>query len=224
MCQMSEVCQTHTSAVSQSFALRTNRRRGAAFLGWFSRQLENRNHVAYLDTAHNDESSVYRNVFLNFALTALKIPVYFEAEEPLSEKRSRAVFGTSVVLYVGIFPNVLQRLYRPRWRTHMQRDERGSGMPPVMMYKRSISAWTGWISSSESIDLLPLHGLISSLAQRGMAEALQYQVAQSRLGLVLSLLRSSLSGKRFRGKEKKHSGIIGAVLAAVSRCLRERKH
>jgi telomerase reverse transcriptase len=36
------------SAIEQSFALRSNRKKGSSFLGWLSRQLENRNHVAYV--------------------------------------------------------------------------------------------------------------------------------------------------------------------------------
>lgn len=80
--------------VSQSFALRTNRHRGAIFVGWFSRQLENRNHVAYLDTQHNDLQSVHLNIFLNFALTAMKIPHYFGMANHLSPQQAKLVVGS----------------------------------------------------------------------------------------------------------------------------------
>ncbi|KAK8849571.1 hypothetical protein IAR55_004906 [Kwoniella newhampshirensis] len=68
-----------STPMKQSFALRSNRHRGSGFVGWFSRQLENRNHMAYLDTAHNDIHTVHFNIFLNFALTTMKVPHYFRA-------------------------------------------------------------------------------------------------------------------------------------------------
>jgi hypothetical protein len=45
-------------AIEQSFALRSNRRKGSAFVGWLSRQLENRNHVAYVSgiTCNQDQT------------------------------------------------------------------------------------------------------------------------------------------------------------------------
>nr|XP_031859765.1 uncharacterized protein CI109_004837 [Kwoniella shandongensis]KAA5526837.1 hypothetical protein CI109_004837 [Kwoniella shandongensis] len=75
-----------STSTKQSFALRSSRHRGSGFVGWFSRQLENRNHVAYLDTAHNDVDTVHFNVFLNFALTTMKVPHYFKAGESSSRQ------------------------------------------------------------------------------------------------------------------------------------------
>ncbi|WVR08145.1 hypothetical protein IAU60_005191 [Kwoniella sp. DSM 27419] len=75
-----------TGPIRQSFAMRSQRHRGANFVGWFSRQLENRNHVAYLDTKHNSLDNVHFNIFLNFALTALKLPHYFKTEDLLPSR------------------------------------------------------------------------------------------------------------------------------------------
>lgn len=70
----------------QSFALRNVRTPGLNFVGWFSRQLENRNHVAYLDTLHNHQSTVLLNVFVNFAFTTMKVPHYFSGA--MDQRRS----------------------------------------------------------------------------------------------------------------------------------------
>lgn len=83
------VLQVH---IRQTFALRSTRRRGASFVGWFSRQLENRNHVAYLDTAHNARETVHFNVFINFAMTAMKIPHYFAGME-VHGRLAQLLFG-----------------------------------------------------------------------------------------------------------------------------------
>ncbi|RXK34877.1 hypothetical protein M231_07866 [Tremella mesenterica] len=80
-----------STPAKQSFALRSDRHRGAGFVGWFSRQLENRNHVAYLDTTHNDMVTVFRNVYLNFMLTGMKLPHYF-SQEVLTTQQSRLIF------------------------------------------------------------------------------------------------------------------------------------
>ncbi|WWC65948.1 uncharacterized protein I303_108570 [Kwoniella dejecticola CBS 10117] len=78
-----------TGPIKQSFALRSDRHKGSAFIGWFSRQLENRNHVAYLDTMHNDIDTVHLNIFINFASTSMKIPYYFKSDELNSQNQRR---------------------------------------------------------------------------------------------------------------------------------------
>ncbi|CAK9784445.1 unnamed protein product [Cutaneotrichosporon oleaginosum] len=77
--------------IRQSFALRKVREPGAFFVGWLSRQLQNRNQVAYVDTHHNSLPTVYLNVFVNFALNAMKIPHYFTCD--MNARRSALVFG-----------------------------------------------------------------------------------------------------------------------------------
>jgi telomerase reverse transcriptase len=47
---------------------------------------------AQLDTDHNHLDTVYLNVFINFALTAMKISHYFEGK-PLEYRRSKLVYG-----------------------------------------------------------------------------------------------------------------------------------
>lgn len=48
-----------------------------------------------LDTQHNALETVYQNVFLNFALTAMKIPRYFGnfGTVDLDTRRSELVYG-----------------------------------------------------------------------------------------------------------------------------------
>ncbi|KIR60061.1 telomerase reverse transcriptase [Cryptococcus bacillisporus CA1873] len=65
-------------SIKQSFARRSTRKQGSSFLTWYSRQLENRNHVALLDTVHNGIGTVMMNVFINFAMTTMKVPHYFK--------------------------------------------------------------------------------------------------------------------------------------------------
>ncbi|KAK4689413.1 telomerase reverse transcriptase, partial [Tremellales sp. Uapishka_1] len=84
--------RTLLAPVRQSFAVRSSRHVGSTFLGWFSRQLENRNHVAYLDTKHNLKQTVYLNIFLNFALTTMKVPHYFKSCSHLSPHQSTKIF------------------------------------------------------------------------------------------------------------------------------------
>ncbi|WRT69587.1 uncharacterized protein IL334_006576 [Kwoniella shivajii] len=85
--------------IRQSFALRSDRHRGSAFVGWFSRQLENRNQVAYLDTAHNKIDTVHYNVFISFALTSMKIPFYFKLDD--IQKRRETSISDALLLSVG---------------------------------------------------------------------------------------------------------------------------
>ncbi|WVF68547.1 hypothetical protein IAT40_003315 [Kwoniella sp. CBS 6097] len=87
---VSDYSRTLTGPIKQSFALRSTRHRGSSFVGWFSRQLENRNHIAYLDTMHNSPDTVYLNIFLNFALTSMKLPHYFKSRE-LNRKRDASI-------------------------------------------------------------------------------------------------------------------------------------
>jgi telomerase reverse transcriptase len=106
------------AAMQQSFAIRCARWRGASFVSWFSRQLENRNHVAYvrdpssfadrdvradgedqLDTQHNDIDTVHLNIFLNFALTSMKLPHYFDRTNEINKKQSERIY-TSLCLAV----------------------------------------------------------------------------------------------------------------------------
>lgn len=68
-------------SIKQSFARRSTRKQGSTFLTWYSRQLENRNHVALLDTAHNGLGTVMMNVFINFAITTMKVPHYFKGTD-----------------------------------------------------------------------------------------------------------------------------------------------
>lgn len=49
--------QLTLAAIRQSFSLRANRHIGSSFVGWFSRQLENRNHVAYVRFTRDDNVS-----------------------------------------------------------------------------------------------------------------------------------------------------------------------
>ncbi|WWC95477.1 hypothetical protein V866_002341 [Kwoniella sp. B9012] len=78
---MSDYPRLISGPIKQSFSLRSDRHRGSAFVGWYSRQLENRNHVAYLDTIHNKIDTVHFNIFTNFALTSMKIPFYFKSDD-----------------------------------------------------------------------------------------------------------------------------------------------
>ncbi|OCF35151.1 hypothetical protein I316_03193 [Kwoniella heveanensis BCC8398] len=87
---MSDYPRMMTGPIKQSFALRSTRHRGSSFVGWFSRQLENRNHIAYLDTMHNSSKTVYLNIFLNFALTSMKLPHYFGTKE-MTPKREELI-------------------------------------------------------------------------------------------------------------------------------------
>ncbi|BEJ01730.1 hypothetical protein CcaverHIS631_0604120 [Cutaneotrichosporon cavernicola] len=84
-----------SAPIRQSFALRKVREPGASFVGWLNRQLQNRNQVAYVDTHHNSLQTVYLNVFINFALTAMKIPHYFTGS--LDARRAALVFGWLVM-------------------------------------------------------------------------------------------------------------------------------
>ncbi|WWC92913.1 uncharacterized protein L201_007875 [Kwoniella dendrophila CBS 6074] len=88
---MGDYPRSLSGPVKQSFALRSDRRRGSAFIGWFSRQLENRNQVAYLDTLHNRMYTVHLNIFINFALTSMKIPYYFKSEDIFNAKRDQSI-------------------------------------------------------------------------------------------------------------------------------------
>ncbi|WVQ96087.1 hypothetical protein IAU59_003188 [Kwoniella sp. CBS 9459] len=87
---MSDYPRMMTGPIKQSFALRSTRHRGSNFVGWFSRQLENRNHIAYLNTVHNSPDTVYLNIFLNFALTSMKLPQYFKSSE-MTPKRDELI-------------------------------------------------------------------------------------------------------------------------------------
>ncbi|OCF77899.1 hypothetical protein I204_01902 [Kwoniella mangroviensis CBS 8886] len=78
---MSDYPRLISGPIKQSFSLRSDRHRGSAFVCWYSRQLENRNHVAYLDTIHNKIDTVHFNIFNNFALTSMKIPFYFRSDD-----------------------------------------------------------------------------------------------------------------------------------------------
>nr|XP_019043423.1 hypothetical protein I302_08000 [Kwoniella bestiolae CBS 10118]OCF22353.1 hypothetical protein I302_08000 [Kwoniella bestiolae CBS 10118] len=86
---MSDYPRLMSGPIKQSFALRSDRHRGSAFVGWFSRQLENRNHVAYLDTIHNRLDTVHFNIYTNFALTSMKIPFYFRSDDFVGLSGSR---------------------------------------------------------------------------------------------------------------------------------------
>lgn len=46
-----------------------------------------------LDTKHNDIETVHFNIFLNFALTAMKIPHYFVMAGRLPPNQAELVFG-----------------------------------------------------------------------------------------------------------------------------------
>ncbi|KAL7424993.1 Telomerase reverse transcriptase [Cryptotrichosporon argae] len=83
-----DVCRMIATPARHTFAVRTARRRGATFVGWLCRQLENRNHVAFLDTAHNARTTVYETVYTNFALAAMKVPHYFSRADPLDARRA----------------------------------------------------------------------------------------------------------------------------------------
>ncbi|KAL1408231.1 Telomerase reverse transcriptase [Vanrija albida] len=102
----------------QSFALRSSRNRGAGFVGWLSRQLENRNHVAFLDTHHNDLDTVYLNVFVNFGLTAMKIPHYFGLGSTINESRADVVYG-----WILMSVDYTYSAGRARVRHHARGDE-----------------------------------------------------------------------------------------------------
>ena len=52
---------------------------------------------AQLDTQHNDLQSVHLNIFLNFALTAMKIPHYFGMANHLSPQQAKLVVGEPTV-------------------------------------------------------------------------------------------------------------------------------
>ncbi|OXH32063.1 telomerase reverse transcriptase [Cryptococcus neoformans] len=80
-------------SIKQSFARRSTRKQGSSFLTWYSRQLENRNHVALLDTAHNGLGTVMMNVFINFAVTTMKVPHYFKGMDS-SANLNRLIFAS----------------------------------------------------------------------------------------------------------------------------------
>ncbi|WVQ79296.1 hypothetical protein IAT38_001393 [Cryptococcus sp. DSM 104549] len=80
--------------VKQSFARRSDRKSGASFVTWLSRQLENRNQIAYLDTVHNKLDTVLLNVYLNFATTAMKVPYYFKTSDPSGAQRDRLIYDS----------------------------------------------------------------------------------------------------------------------------------
>ncbi|KIY34721.1 telomerase reverse transcriptase [Cryptococcus gattii E566] len=92
-------------SIKQSFARRSTRKQGSSFLTWYSRQLENRNHVALLDTVHNGLGTVMMNVFINFAMTTMKVPHYFKGMDS-SVNFDRLVFAsmlcsTEYTFYAG---------------------------------------------------------------------------------------------------------------------------
>ncbi|KIR56625.1 telomerase reverse transcriptase [Cryptococcus gattii Ru294] len=92
-------------SIKQSFARRSTRKQGSSFLTWYSRQLENRNHVALLDTVHNGLGTVMMNVFINFAVTTMKVPHYFKGMDS-SVNFDRLVFAsmlcsTEYTFYAG---------------------------------------------------------------------------------------------------------------------------
>ncbi|KAL0249996.1 hypothetical protein I308_103299 [Cryptococcus tetragattii IND107] len=92
-------------SIKQSFARRSTRKQGSSFLTWYSRQLENRNHVALLDTVHNGLGTVMMNVFINFAMTTMKVPHYFQGMDS-SVNFDRLVFAsmlcsTEYTFYAG---------------------------------------------------------------------------------------------------------------------------
>nr|ODN91106.1 hypothetical protein L203_01308 [Cryptococcus depauperatus CBS 7841] len=89
---MPDFNRTLKHPIKQSFARRTTRQEGSAFVSWYSRQLENRNHAAYLDTVHNDIITVQMNILINFALTTMKVPYYFAQINVHNRKLDRLVF------------------------------------------------------------------------------------------------------------------------------------
>ncbi|WWC73585.1 uncharacterized protein I206_107557 [Kwoniella pini CBS 10737] len=82
--------------IKQSFAIRSDRHKGSTFISWFSRQLENRNHIAYLDTVHNDINTVHLNIYINFALTSMKIPYYFKSDEIINQRREQLIVDSLI--------------------------------------------------------------------------------------------------------------------------------
>ena len=144
--------------VRQSFAVRSSRRLGSGFVGWLCRQLENRNHVGYLDTAHNALEVVHLNIYINFATTAMKIPHYF-GSKPLSKERSRMVFGGSLRQSRSVWAEE-QTHYALLQSTPTWPDERESSTRQGMT-RRSI---TGSQRGISYCDFYRFAGCVSDLA------------------------------------------------------------
>ena len=148
LCLLWHLTLTCGIALDQSFSLRFSRRKGASFVGWFSRQLENRNHISYvscyprdgsyeltmiqLDTTHNDQDTVWRNVYLNLALTAMKIPHYFSGD--ITPHHATIIYSqskpfASLGVPRGIVLISLQNRYALLWNTHTLPVRRECSMP-----------------------------------------------------------------------------------------------